>query len=284
MKFILVEDVNDLTSGEFAETYNKYKKKWDSAKTPEKQNMVIDILEHLSSNNKCSVLLESFTRSCYKLGIDPTYNPFMIYIPALCNKITPTSRYNEGISILVELYSSGVLTTPRLTEMNKASQYLYNPSLFNRDSKDFTYTVNVFETVLVPDRAKKYFKDTSEINVDKLYVNERGTGEIKPAGSQATADDTKTIYGTVEAWSEGGENDADDISNVKKKYTKSQLSDIKKRKTYAYEADIPEEERKTGNVVFLQFKGKHSSDPVDFDNYVNSFVQYDGSEWKVVDM
>ena len=89
---------------------------------------------------------------------------------------------------------------------NNPSTYLIEPSLYFRNIDEFLYTINIFETVLDPNRLRSYFHEIKDISVDQLYDN---SGKIKPAGSKSTIDDLDTIYGTVESWAgDDGSNDA----------------------------------------------------------------------------
>ena len=155
-------------------------------------------------------------------------------------------------------------------------QYLTTGSLYDRDEKEFTYTVQVFDRVSNSSKLKSYFKDTSKIDISHLYD---ASNHVKPAGiydkqvdyknSKNSSDGStvrqmlppkyqSTIYGTVESWSVGG-ND-----NGGKKGTQTPKVNTKNTRSVYKSLEDANRDGKdvTGNTVTVQTK-----------------YTYDGKEW-----
>ena len=77
-------------------------------------------------------------------------------------------------------------------EINNSSQYLYNPSLYNRRMYDFEYTVKVFAAASDPVMCRKL------IGVDKIDVKNLYDGNtILPAGIVDEDESENTIHGVI---------------------------------------------------------------------------------------
>ncbi len=171
--------------------------------------------------------------------------------------------------------------------MADVNAYLLNPSLYDRSIAEFVYTVKAFETVLDPAKLSKFFHDTNKIDVNEFFDGD----SIKPAGSANDADNTNTIYGVIESWAQGGENDAGggegtidrrrknvDIEDMK--MSKEVLDAAKDRGLKTLD-DVQDSDRKRGNVIYIQSPVSGDFSPEEFVNAYNpGYYIYTGSEWK----
>lgn len=83
-------------------------------------------------------------------------------------------------------------------------------SLYDRNTEDFEYTVNIFNIVLNQERLGGFLIDTSVASAEQLFDE---NGKVKPAGCGGPQAGFygDTIYNTVETWSgENGENEVND--------------------------------------------------------------------------
>lgn len=220
MRFTLLEKVPSISADEI--------KRWNSASDKVRGQMATDILNRYE-NSYAMNLWHPFRKSLKLFGIDPKDNPFIEFTDRLVSEVPIKKTDDKLYDVLVDMHQR------RLVDLNHS--YLTDPQLYKRSSEEFQYTVNVFETVLDPSRINKYFNDTSKISVDQLYDN----GIIKPAGNESTADNTDTIFGTVESWSgTNSENDKPperttsseheigprEQKRIQKQYTFTSLKDI----------------------------------------------------------
>lgn len=93
-------------------------------------------------------------------------------------------------------------TILELEEIDLRQEFFKNPSLYDRNRKDFMYTVRILNIVNNPDKLSAYFEDTSNISIEQLY-NPDGT--IKDAGIGGAKEGFygDVIFNIVESW--GGE-------------------------------------------------------------------------------
>lgn len=259
---------------------------WDSADEKRREIICREILQSLGDNSgdrqKLLNFIDSFRHSCFEFGIDAQHNPFMQYIPMLVEKVKTSTKEDSYVNKLVELVSSGELSKDAIRNAAKdKDHFLINPSLFYRNEKDFEYTVKVWDILTSPIRLKQFIKDTSVVNINELYENGEPGGKIKPAGSESTAMDTNTIYGVIEAWSDG--NEVDDVEDKKSgkplEYTKAQLEKIKENKHYADLSTIPDEEKWENNVVYVYFNNDMVKGQGDPDNWIDTWMIYKDGKW-----
>lgn len=270
------------------DSYDVWVKEWNSANDDRRELIVREILQSLGSNEterkQLLEFVDSFRHSCYEYGIEPDANPFIYYIQALVKNIKTSSKEDSYINRLVELVSAGEVSQDRIKEAYRSKDhFLMNPSLFFRNEKDFEYTVKIFDIVMSPTRLKTFIKDTSVVDINELYQDGKEGGKIKPAGNESTSYDTGTIYGVVEAWSEGNEVDdsvkSSKTSSKKINYTKAQLEKIKQEKYFSDVSQIPEEEAWEGNVVYVYFKQDMVKGQTDPDNWVDTWMVYKNGKW-----
>ena len=168
---------------------------------------------------------------------------------------------------------------------NNPSTYLIEPSLYFRNIDEFLYTINIFETVLDPNRLRSYFHEIKDISVDQLYDN---SGKIKPAGSKSTIDDLDTIYGTVESWAGAdGSNDATSKQPIVNNSKSVRLTnDIKRealKNKYKGFNDFPDEQKRPGVIAYFEVP---KDGELSIDDWTNSwdpgFYIYDAKtrHWK----
>lgn len=205
-------------------------------------------------------------------GINPEVNHFL----QLCDDLefTPNSSHLNKFKKLVPLYNR--------KSMDLTKDFFKEEALYNVPDDEFEYVVKLFNSVSNPATLSKYFKDTKDISIDALYVNNnKSSGKIKPMGKEG--DSTDTLIGTVESWSgENGENDIP-IVNSKQIYAKSkalpnsgpsikELEDIySNMKNVDLNHINNDENKKEGNIVFINKKGN---------TVVNSFYKFEDGEWK----
>lgn len=145
--------------------------------------------EILGRKKSLSNIKHSLRYNFDKFGVDPQENPFMKFITSM--PFIFEERDEPLINILSDKQSYNAL--------NYDNSYLKEESLYNRTPEDFQYTVNLFEIVNDPDKLRRYFSNPSDIDKSDLYDSK---GRIKPVGTSETSDDTSTLFGVIEDWSE----------------------------------------------------------------------------------
>lgn len=268
MRFLLLEKIPQITPEEI--------KKWDTASDKVRGQMGTDIINRFELN-AAKNMMQPLRKSFVKFGIDPKTNPFIEFTDKLCQKVPLKKNDDVLFDILVDKYTS--------REVNLDHDYLVDASLYSRTPEEFEYTLFVFETVLNPSQLSKYFKDTKNISVKQLYDG----GRIKPAGDESTADDTSTLFGTVESWSgEDRENNAHQQtgkSRVKSKDTigPREKQRLKKTDSFGSLEDIKNPE--IGQRVHISAGGKtgpssgYSFRDVDDMTSEKGFYEYNGTKW-----
>lgn len=158
-------------------------------------------------------LLDAITRSIELRTFAEWANPYL--------KLIKKFRCNFNDQMCTNL-ASLVSMAYDADALDLNAKYLTNASLYNRDAEDFVYTIKVFNIVSDKSKLKSYFKNTSNIDIAHLY---KSSSSIKPAGIKdqnvdyETLQDAdngervrritppekqRTIYGTIEAWSDNG--------------------------------------------------------------------------------
>ena len=287
MRFRLVEYMTNIDIPE------EYYTEWRTADAKRKELIAREILQRMGSNEQerkaLTNVAEAFIKSCFRFGITYPQNPFINYIPTIAKKVKLEPKHDDYISALIDLVESGsVLRESVIKSLTNKDSYLVNESLFYRSVADFIYTAKILEIVTTKTQLSKFFKDTSVVKEEELYEDNRVGGRIKPAGNENTPDNqlNGTIYGTVEKWSDGGENDAgghEDRTSAKdnKKYSPQTLERIKENKRYNNVSEIPESEEYEGNIVYVYFSNEHDSKDIDFNNFVDTWLQYRNGKWGV---
>ena len=150
------------------------------------------VTEYLNNNLK-TVLADTINK--YK-GVKK--NPYLKFLSVIANEGVRNASNVQTLIDLVEDKDISVDTLNRSLTANKGevSSYLTNPSLYDRDAKDFRYTAQVFARVEDPDRAKNYFD--GDVDSSELYDEQ---GKILPAGDPLHQ--AGTIFGKVEEWAGG---------------------------------------------------------------------------------
>lgn len=268
------------------DSYDVWVKEWDSADDKRREVILREILQSLGSTlderKRLAQFADSFRHSCFEFGIEPENNPFIYYIQSLVKNNKTSDKEDAYINRLVELVSTGEVSQDRIREAYKSKDhFLMNPSIFYRNEKDFEYTVKIFDIVMSPTRLKSFIDDVSVVNIAQLYEGDEEGRKIKQAGSESTAYDTNTIYGVVEAWSEGNEVEEKGTKRGGKKldYTRAQLEKIRKEKHYNDITRIPDDEAWEGNVVYVDFKDDMMKGQGDPDNWVDTWMVYQNGKW-----
>lgn len=268
------------------DSYDVWVKEWDSADDKRREVIIREILQSLGSTpderKRLAQFADSFRHSCFEFGIEPESNPFIYYIQALVKNNKTSDKEDAYVNRLVELVSTGDVSQDRIKEAYRSKKhFLMNPSIFYRNEKDFEYTVKIFDIVMSPTRLKSFIDDVSVVNIAQLYEGDKEGGKIKQAGSESTAYDTNTIYGVVEAWSEGNEVEDKQAKRGGKKlnYTQAQLEKIRKEKHYNDITQIPDDEAWEGNVVYVDFKDDMVKGQGDPENWVDTWMVYRNGKW-----
>ena len=189
MKIILLESLPKILKQDILD--------WNKATQSEKSNMLDEIIKKYNKPELFNIR-PAIKNNFYRHGINPKENPFVNFLDTL--KFKPTKKHDVNFMRLGDLIVSD--------HIDITKDYLTKESLYDRNEKDFIYTVKLFDIVNDRSKISKYFKDTTYINESELYLNADGN-EIKPVGKEG--DDTDTLYGTVEFWS--GENGENDVNN-----------------------------------------------------------------------
>ena len=186
MRIILLESIPQISSDDIAT--------WNRATEPEKAKLLPNIIKGYNNNDLFNIR-EAIRAHLYQNGIDPKKNTFMVLMDKV--KFPITKDHAEYFRKLLDLYNSDNIDMSR--------DYLANKSLYERNIKDFIYTVQLFDIVNEPIKLRNFFKDTTRIKESDLYVD--GTTTIKPVGKDG--DGTDTLFGTVESWGgDEGKNNA----------------------------------------------------------------------------
>lgn len=171
-----MEDYTDFITPELIDQFS-------TSTRAQKDSITRKILKQF--NNKTISRLQGACADYFSAyGIDPHKNAVMEYLNRI--EFPVTGKMNPQFEKLFDMYIRGLV--------DLSHEYLTNASLFNRDVDEFEYTVNAFEVIMDKNEIKKFFTDTTEVSEDKFFDGNK----IKPAGSEDTADDTSTIYGTIE--------------------------------------------------------------------------------------
>lgn len=256
-------------------------KEWTSADDRTKERIVRQLIQGYSGKSRIMApVIDSFRHACYNFGIDPNKNGFINFYDTLSGVIPFNDNVDNCLNELVKCVMNGSVKMPQLEGKGQGAeyqrQYLLDPSLYHRNAKDFAYTVKAFELVSNPDKVSRYFKDLSDVSIDAFYDDK---GNIKPAGSPQTADDTDTIFGTIESWGQHGDNEIKQhkVSNPSQpRLTKSLLRNAPKYNTLD---EVPYKECEDGNVIFVKFLKHNPSGPDLKNDYVNSYYQYYDNAW-----
>lgn len=220
-------------------------------------------------------------------GIDPLKNPFLTTLDNMVSsKLTLKSDMNKQIKRLTDLY--------RKENINLTNKHLVNKSLYNREDQEFDYTVRLLDTITDKSKLTRFFRDTSDIKIEDLFINGKVGGELKPVAK----DSPDGLFATVERWSgEDGENDTTDdyINSLRNnnrntktqvKINKSALSAIKDKYRYRTLDQIVKDDpsvKEEGNIIYA-IATKHDSNNPNIDDYSSgAFYIYNGGKWNKFD-
>ena len=199
MRFLLLENVPQIT--------NEMVALWKAGDQAIRDILVDHIIQQYS-HKELENIKSSIRKSFYAYGIDTNTNPFIAFFDTLAKTNNITKEYNALVSVMIDLTERRDI---KVDIKSRSAGYLTHPSLWNRNVEDFTYTLRAFDVVQDKNKLKKYFKRIDGIDISGFMLPD---GSIKPAGSEATADDMDTIYGTIEFWSNKGKNDKESGSEI----------------------------------------------------------------------
>ena len=265
------------------------------------------ILKQYLNSIKLVDFIECYKLCCGYLGLDETMNPFMKGLPILIKSQKSQKDKIPYFNELIKMVVSRDIPKERIREVSNT--YLVNNSLYQRNIKDFVYTVKVFEIVMDESKLLKFLKDfpaaidesgnpilDSSGNPVRMKTSEMikmlfDGDKIKPAGSASTAIDRKTgnfstdnIYGIVEYWSKG--NDAGGKGRVKNSFDMSnsevskEVRDAAKQNAIYSFNEIPKDAYVRGKVLYIKTPVSGNLSPEEFVNASNpGYYQYDGKKW-----
>ena len=154
--------------------------------------------------------------SCLDHGIDPKKNIFLDFVAELTKTAVKIPNKNDRPK-MEYIYNSFKAKKLNLRQP-VLKDVLCNPSLYEgRSEKDFKYTVNVFNLLSQPNKAKAYLKNTEVINFDELFEGEGKadlrTSILKPGGASGQPGDT--IFNVLERWADNNEYSPEEIAQNK---------------------------------------------------------------------
>lgn len=256
MRFRLLEDVPPISS----EDKNKFKRGDNTTRYQIVQNLV----NNWRNPNGVYLIKDLIKDSTFNLGIDPKKNLFLQVIGNL--KFNIEKKYIDNLKQLSKFLNANKL------DVNQ--DWLKEKPLYNVPTKDFLYTVRLFDIVINSAKLSQFFHNTENISIEQLYNK---NGEIKPKGTEN--DGIDTLMGTVESWSgNDGENDKivdkkereDNISNYITNISKGNLKNgpavnklesiYKQTKNLTYDEFIKNKDyQKEGNILFINYPNKKNS-------------------------
>lgn len=85
-----------------------------------RETIVHLVLNQLSDGSDLKPMINSFRKSCYQYGIDPTKNPFIEFIPSFVGFLGANAKYDKYMSEIVDLVVNGTIPKERLEEISNA--------------------------------------------------------------------------------------------------------------------------------------------------------------------
>lgn len=208
---------------------------WFDKNTPSKDSDVIDWVNNKSKNPSLQNLIAEDTEESRQVlrairstifvhGFQEASNDFLKFAKKFdFSRITVKAHF-KNIETLAQLYIGS-------DAINLTRKHIFNDTLYERSARDFEYTVKLLNILTDSALVKKYYRDPSVVDLTQIYD---GQG-IKPAGIGDFS--TKTLYGTVEAWS----------SAEGKAPTKG--GSQSRERIYSSLDEVEEEKKITGEVV-----------------------------------
>lgn len=152
--------------------------------------------------------IRKIIRDCLlRFGISPKQNPFLDFITKL-SKMPDAKTYQKNMQYVYDSY--------RNNQLKLDMPVLTNNSLYERNFKDFQYSLNAFSLFSDKKRVATYLKDPKVANVAQFMTKD---GTVKPAGIDGREGDT--IFNVIEEWAgNGNEYTPDEIASNKEKTAK----------------------------------------------------------------
>lgn len=114
------------------------------------------------------------------LKIDFYNDKFMAFLREMNEKYTPPKKIYENLDFLYEEYNSRHITDEEfLKVLESPSVLLRDPSLFERDTEDFQYSVRILTAFSSKKKLSEYYYDVTDLNTDMFFDE---NGKLKPAG------------------------------------------------------------------------------------------------------
>lgn len=143
-----------------------------------------------------------------KFGLDPQRNLFLNFVTNL-NVPMPNAKSRPKLQYI---YSSHLNK-----KIDVRMPVLSNPTLYDRNDREFQYTVNAFHLFSDPKRYKAYLKDsekTAQVDISQFMSG----NTVKPAGLDGSPGDT--IFNVIEDWAKDNEYSPQEIADRKAKIEK----------------------------------------------------------------
>ncbi len=146
--------------------------------------------------------------SIMSFGINPRRNLFLDFLSKLPISITDS----KGIPKMRYIFDSF-----KNKKLDIRMEVLNNPTLWDRSDNEFKYTINAFNLMSDPKKAKAYIKDIKVININEFFEDgdDPRTSTIKKAGIHGEKGDT--IFNVIERWADNNEYSPEEIAKRKSK-------------------------------------------------------------------
>lgn len=265
MRFILKEHKR---LHEDESTPRNWQEEYDKAKTKDKPEVVKqwlkaenivgeNVLSKLDSTDAASQeLLAGIIRSINLRTMAKFSNTFIKFLGTVNFELSNDACKN--LSHLTTL-AFGPL------KLDLTQRWLNDEKLFNRTPNEFEYSVNLLNTASDESKLSKYFKDTSNVKFDHLFIG----GHVKPAGikEQRVLYDTaigsdegnplppeeqETLWAVAEVWALNGN---DKQPEPKKKQKGNTDTDDTHEKVYtSFEEAAADGMNKSGKTITVKMK------------------------------
>lgn len=207
-------------------TLSELDKLWKTATTEWKQAAVGSILDKLP---QLEPLKDVIPHAFNVLGADPRKSKFFqLLIDASKNIKVWNKQMIGNMNSLIKLIQQGTIKIDAYNVNDEIlNAALLHASTYDRDPKEFIYSMSVIGMVTDESKLRRYFKNASISDVVPADLFTEGN-ELKPAGNGMDPFNEDTIYGVVERWAGKGHRNVKS-TDKRLKDNKTQQASIKKR-------------------------------------------------------